>query len=114
VKHAEDSPSTSRAELNVQQSLVGRMPPSGEVARRMWPFFWAGLIVVGVSGVNLWLAVTLYPVRYANGVVCVCGRPEWVTYWTLAIYALPLVALVLVLYGAARDRRSHPRLAGPT
>jgi hypothetical protein len=88
------------------------MPPPAKIARRMWPYFWAGLIVVGVCGVNLWLVLTVYPVRYANGVVCACGRPEWVTYWTVAIYALPFVAFVLIVYGAVLDRRSHPRLTG--
>jgi hypothetical protein len=75
----------------------------------MWPYFWAGFIVVGLCFASLWLARTLYPVRYVNGVVCACGRPEWVTYWTLATYSLPAAALVLFLYGAALDRRTHAR-----
>jgi hypothetical protein len=61
--------------------------------------FWAGVAVFAAMLVNLFLAVSLYPTRYVNGVVCACGRPGWVTYWTLAIYVLVVLGGVLLIAG---------------
>ncbi len=73
---------------------------------------WVGVGVLAVMFANLFLAIRLYPTRYANGVVCACGRPGWVTYWTLAIYALAALGAVLIIVGFVRiayNARPNPK-----
>ncbi len=69
---------------------------------------WAGSAVLGILAVNLYLALTFYPVRYVNGVACSCGRPGWVTYWTVSFYALVPLFGALLFYGIWVDRKLHP------
>jgi hypothetical protein len=83
------------------------IPSLSDIAKRMWPYVWAGYIVLGFLLANLFLITSLFPTRYVDGVVCTCGRPWWVTYWALGIYALLALVGVLIIYGVVVDRRLH-------
>jgi hypothetical protein len=81
--------------LDQTESVNARVRSFKEHSRILW----AGVGVLAAMFANLFLAIGLYPTRYVNGVVCACGRPGWVTYWTLAIYALAALGAGLVVVG---------------